>query len=88
VLVVSSDPFNRSRIQTVIAVALTASVRLAEMPGNVRLTPADSGLERESIANVTQVITLDKSQLTEQAGRISERIMDRVDAGLRRALDL
>lgn len=88
VLIVSSDDFNRSRIQTVIAVALTTNLALADAPGNVRLAPDESGLARESVANVSQVLTLNKTDLTDQAGKISERLMVQVEDGLRLALEL
>jgi mRNA interferase MazF len=88
VLVVSSDAFNRSSIATVICVALTSTIALADAPGNVALTRADSGLARRSVANVSQVVTLDKRDLVERVGRIDRRTMRQVDAGLRLALSL
>ena len=88
VLVVQADPFNRSRLQTVMAVVLTSNLRLVEAPGNV-LVPADaSGLPKDSIANVSQVVTVDRAFLTERAGRLRGRVMEAVDEGLRLALDL
>ncbi len=64
-LVVQSDAFNRSRIRTVIAVALTSNLRLVEAPGNVLVPANTSGLPKDSVANVSQVLTLDKDYLAD-----------------------
>ena len=61
VLVVQGDPFNRSTIATVVSVALTSTLRWEEAPGNVRLSGRSTGLPRDSVANVSQLVTLDKS---------------------------
>jgi mRNA interferase MazF len=87
-LVVSSDAFNRSRIRTVVCVAVTSNLRLAEAPGNVLISGGRSGLRQESVANVSQIVTLDKADLTERLGRVDLPTMRRVDAGLRRVLEL
>ena len=83
VLVIQSDAFNESRIQTVIAVAITSNIRLAHAPGNVRLIRKDSGLPKESVANVSQLITLDRSLLTRRVRSVSQSVLQRVEAGLR-----
>jgi mRNA interferase MazF len=88
VLIVQADAFNRSRIQTTIAVVLTSNLDLVEAPGNVLVPKAASGLPRDSIANVSQVVTLDRDFLTERAGKLSPRLRAAVDAGLKLALDL
>jgi mRNA interferase MazF len=88
VLVVQSDHFNRSRIQTVMVVALTTNIGLAEAPGNVLLSVADSGLPRDSVANVSQVLTADRGLLTERVRSLRPELIDRVDEGLRLALAL
>lgn len=67
-LVVSADAWNRSRIDTVTCVAVTTNLRLADVPGNVLLPEGAGGLEEESVANVSQVVTLDKEWLTERIG--------------------
>lgn len=67
VLIVQSDDFNLSRIRTVVAAALTTNLRLAEAPGNLLLTAEDTGLPRDSVVNVSQIVTLDKTFLTEKA---------------------
>jgi mRNA interferase MazF len=88
VLVVQSDDFNRSRIRTVIAVVLTTNLRLAEAPGNVPLSKEDTALPGDSVANVSQIITLDKTFLTRWVSRVSDRIMMSVEEGMRTVLVL
>lgn len=88
VLVVQSDTFNRSRLDTVTVVALTASLRLVDAPGNVLIPSRESGLPRDSVANVSQVLTLDRARLTERVRRLPPRIVAQVDDGLRLALAL
>ncbi len=88
VLIVQADEFNRSRIRTVIAVAITSNVFLAGAPGNISLSKRSAGLGRESVVNVSQVITLDTRFLTERVGRLSERKLRQVEDGLRLVLAL
>ena len=87
-LIVSANPFNESRINTVVAVVITSNLRLAEAPGNVRLPARGVGLSKPSVASVSQVITIDKSFLTERVGRIPAATMASVSAGLRLVLAL
>ncbi len=87
VLVVQSNPFNDSRISTVIIAVITTNLALAAAPGNVRLGKAESGLARPSVINVSQVLTIDKSVLTDKVRALSAPIMYRVDGGLRLVLD-
>jgi mRNA interferase MazF len=88
VLIVQSDDFNRSRIHTVIAVVLTTNLRLAQAPGNVPVSKEDTALPTDSVANVSQIITLDKTFLTERMSRVSDRIMMSVEDGIRMVLAL
>jgi mRNA interferase MazF len=88
VLVIQADSFNRSRIQTVIVAVITSNVDLAEAPGNVLLPADSSGLPRDSVVNVSQLLTLDRAFLTEQAGKMPLRLRKAVDEGLRMALQL
>lgn len=88
VLIVQADSFNRSRIQTVLAVVLTSTLKLAEAPGNVLLSARSTGLPKDSVANVSQIITIDKSLLTEEIGQLEHRELLRVEAGLRLVLSL
>jgi mRNA interferase MazF len=88
VLVVSADAFNRARITTVTVVAITSNLRLGAAPGNVALATGSAGLDRDSIVNVSQVVTLDKSDLRKRLGILDGLQMEQVDAGLRLALGL
>ena len=88
VVVVQSDAFNRSRLRTVIAVVLMTNIRLVEAPGNVLLPAKATGLPRDSVANVSQVITVDRDFLLERAGRIRGQLLQDVDKGLRLVLAL
>jgi len=88
VVIVSSDVFNQSPIRTVVTIVLTSNLRLAEAPGNVLIAAADSGLPKDSVANVSQVITVDKSYLTKRCGRLSSRVLKTLDNGLRLVLSL
>jgi mRNA interferase MazF len=82
VVVVQGDELNRSRLATVVCVALTSDLRWARAPGNVRIAPLESGLPRDSVANVSQILTLDRSRLTEQVGRIAAARLDAILAGI------
>ncbi len=88
VLVVQSDAFNRSRLATVTVVILTANLRLVEAPGNVLVPSRVSGLPRDAVGNVSQVLTIDRGRLTERVRRLPPRILAQVDDGLRLALAL
>lgn len=88
VLVVQADAFNRSRIQTVVAAAVTSNLNLAEAPGNVRLSRRARLLPADSVVNVSQIVTLDRKFLQERAGRVAESVLRRVDEGLRLVLSL
>lgn len=88
VLVIQADAFNASRIQTVVAAAITSKLRLAEAPGNVRLTRKASGLPKDSVVNVSQLVTLDRSTLSRPIRKLAARRMRSVDEGLRLVLDL
>ncbi len=88
VLVIQSKPFNESRIATVIVAVITTNLVLGEAPGNVRLSKSESGLSKPSVVNVSQVITIDKSILTEKVKSLPGAVVQRVDEGLRLALAL
>ena len=82
ILVVQGDAFNRSALATVVCVPMTSNLRWADAPGNVRLTARSTGLPRDSVANVSQVVTLDRSLLTERVGKLPRQKVDLVLAGL------
>jgi mRNA interferase MazF len=88
VLVVSDDRYNASRLATVTVVVLTSTARLAALPGNVAVAAELSGLDRDSVVNVTQLATIDRAALGSVAGHLPSWLMTQVDDGLRRALAL
>ena len=88
VLIVQADAFNRSKLRTVIGVALSSNTRLLDAPGNVLLQAAGTGLPKDSVANVTQLLTIDEDYLTDHAGQVSRRLMGQVESGLRLVLGL
>jgi mRNA interferase MazF len=87
-LIVQSNNFNRSRIRTVVAVGITSNLEVAEAPGNVLLPRDVSGLPKDSVANVSQVVTVDKSLLMGRVGRLNSKLMAVVEVGLRLVLSL
>jgi mRNA interferase MazF len=88
VLIVQSDDFNQSAIKTVLAVVLTTNLRLAEAPGNTLLPASKTGLRKDSVANVSQIITSDKVFLRDRVRKLESTLMDQVDEGLRLVLGL
>jgi mRNA interferase MazF len=82
VVVVQCDAFNRSKIATVVCVPLTGNLRWATAPGNVLLAATTTGLERDSVANVSQVLTLDRADLTERVGRLGKAKLSAVLSGI------
>ena len=88
VLVVQSNPFNASRISTVVVAAITSNIALADAPGNVRMARSDSGLTKASVVNVSQIVTLDRTVLTERVRAVAATTLNKVDDGLRLVLAL
>lgn len=88
VLVISADVYNHSRLATVVVAVVTSNTALAAMPGNVFLPSTATGLPRDSVVNVTAIVTLDRADLADQAGAAAPMTMDEVDRGLRRVLGL
>ena len=82
VVVVQGDAFNRSAIQTVVCVALTSNLKWAQAPGNVVLPARATGLPRQSVANVSQVVRLDRADLAERVGKLSSAKLELILAGL------
>jgi mRNA interferase MazF len=87
-LIIQDDAFNRSRLRTVIAVVLTSNLRLVDAPGNVLIPARAAGLPKDSVANVSQVVTLDRDFLTQPAGRLRGQLLRNVENGLRLVLGL
>lgn len=88
VVVIQSDPYNASRLNTVLAAVVTSNTDLAAMPGNVFVPTTASGLSRDSVVNVTSLVTLNKTDLTDRVGQLPLSLMNEVDRGLRRVLEL
>jgi mRNA interferase MazF len=88
VVVIQSDAFNRSRIGTVVAAAITSNMQLAKAPGNVVLPQRESRLRRDSVVNVSQIVTLDRSFLTDRVARLTPGRLAELDEGLRLVLAL
>ena len=86
VLVVQADSFTRSRINTVVVAIITKNTALAKAPGNVLLPARISGLPLDSVVNVSQIITIDKSLMPDHISRLPASLMIQVDAGLRLVL--
>jgi len=85
-IIVQSDAFTRSRIRTIIACVITSNLKLAAAPGNVLLPYKSTGLSKDSVANVSQLITVDKSLCTEKVGKITAKQMQQLEEGLRLVL--
>jgi len=79
---VQCDAWNRSRVGTVVSVPLTSNLKWADAPGNVLLTARATGLARDSVANVSLIVAIDKRQLTECVGKLPRRQLDLVLAGI------
>ena len=82
VVVVQGDAFNQSSIASVVCVTLTSNLKWAEAPGNVLLPARATGLPKQSVANVTQVVTLDKADLAERSGKLSRSRLELVLSGI------
>ena len=88
VVIIQSNSFNRSRIRTVVVIVLTSNLRLADAPGNILISATESGLPKDSVANVSQIITIDRTFLSEKCGRLPSRIMKSIDDGIRLVLSV
>ena len=87
VVVVQGDALNRSRIGTVVCVPLTSNLKWADAPGNVLLASRSTSLPKDSVANVSQIVALDKSFLTERVGKLSAAKVELVLVGIELVLD-
>ena len=88
IVVTQANFLNRTSINTIVGAVITSNLDLAEMPGNVLIQQKHSGLLKDSVVNVTQIITIDKSQLFEFVGILPDRKMEQIDEGLRLVLSL
>ena len=87
VVVVQGDPLNRSRIATIVCVAFTSDMNWASAPGNVPLSAAETGLSRDSVANVSQIVTLDRRDLAGRIGKLTKTKLDLVLGGIDVVMD-
>lgn len=88
VIVVQSDLFNGSSIPTVLVVPLTGNLRLAKAPGNVKLDKKETGLPKDSVANVSQVVSINRSRLDQMISELDPGVMFMIDNGIRLAFDV
>lgn len=88
ILIIQDNPFNESNISTVIVVSITSNLDLAEAPGNVILSKRDSNLPKDSVANVLQIVTLDRERFLSKAGKLKPSKMSEVEDGLKVVLGL
>ena len=86
VVVVSTNEFNRSIIQTVIVSVVTSNLRLVDAPGNFKITKKQSNLSKDSVVNVSQLITLDKTFLTEKIGQLNSKNINYLNEGIKLVL--
>ena len=82
VVVVQGDALNRSRIATVVCVPLTSNLKWADAPGNVLLAARSTNLSKDSVANVSQIVALDKALLTERVAKLSTAKVELVLSGI------
>ncbi len=87
-IIVQSNDFNKSNINTIIAAVITTNIHLADAPGNVLLSTKKSKLPKKSVVNISQLITVDKSFLTEKVHILSNKVMEQIDDGIRLVLSL
>lgn len=88
VVVVQADPYNASRLATTVCAVITSNTALAEQPGNVFVPGPACGLVKDSVVNVTALVTVDRGDLDPPTGHLSGQLLDQLDAGLRRVLAL
>jgi len=88
VVIISSNDFNKSKIQTVIVAAITSNMRLAKAPANFKLTKKGSGLNRESVVNLSQLLTIDKLFLSEKSGKLNTKQNQLLNYGLQLVLNI
>jgi len=82
IVIVQGDPLNRSQISTIVCVPLTSNMNWASAPGNISLKLKDTGLPKDSVANVSQVITIDREMLVERVSKLSTKLFAQVLAGI------
>jgi mRNA interferase MazF len=88
VLIVQEDSFNQSKINTIIVVPMTTNIKLAGAPGNILLSKKDTQLSKDSVVNVSQIVTLDRERFIERISKISVKNLKKVEDGIKLILSL
>lgn len=88
VLIIQADSFNQSSIQTILVAVFTSNLRLTDAPGNVFVSQSATGLDKDSVVNVSQLVAIDRSLLIENIGELTWKKMSQVENGLRMVLSL
>jgi mRNA interferase MazF len=88
VVIIQADDFNKSRINTIIGLVITSNLHVAEAPGNVFLEKALSRLPKDSVANISQIVTIDKSYLREKVSRLPQAVLAEISEGIKMVLAL
>ncbi|MCL2443612.1 MAG: type II toxin-antitoxin system PemK/MazF family toxin [Treponema sp.] len=88
VLIIQSDKFNRSNINTIICAAITSNTEIASLPGNLLLEKTVSGLDKTSTVNFSQITAVDKDDLTEQVSMLPKSMLEKVNDCLRTVLEI
>jgi len=88
VVIISSNDFNVSKIKTIVVAVITSNLRLSDAPGNIELSKKSTGLTRSSVINVSQLITIDKSFLTEKIGKLTNKQLQMLNDGVKLVLAL
>lgn len=88
VLIIQDDSFNQSNINTIVSIAITSNLNLSEAPGNVLISKKDSNLSKDSVVNVSQIVTLDKKRFLNKVGKLKSNKLNEVEAGLKLVTDL
>jgi mRNA interferase MazF len=87
-VIIQSNSFNKSNINTTICAVITSNLKLADAPGNIILNPKTSGLPKDSVINISQIITIDKSFLIEKVGELTNKQINRLENSLKLILSL
>ena len=88
VLIIQSNSFNKSKINTIICAVITSNVSLAKAPGNIHLKKLESKLPKESVINVSQIITIDKSLLSKYVSTLNKEVIKKIEYGIKIVLDI
>jgi len=86
-VIVQNNIFNLSRINTVVVCAVTSNLKLSKAPGNILLNKGEGGLKKDSVINISQIITVDKADLVEKIGRLSPARIKQIIDGVKLLID-